>query len=64
VNEQLQQVVRETNLRNAKRNPSSSAMVTDEFDDLPPLIPVNELDTQGFAYSENHYLRGHLSEID
>ena len=64
VNEQLQQVVRETNLRNAKRNPSSSAMVTDEFDDLPPLIPVSELDNKEIAYSENHYLRGHLSEID
>jgi nitrate reductase cytochrome c-type subunit len=64
VNEQLQQVVRETNLRNAKRNPSSSAMVTDEFNDLPPLIPLSELDNKEIAYSENHYLRGHLSEID
>jgi hypothetical protein len=93
VNEQLQQVVRDTLLRNLNRNPSSTSIVNDEFDDMPPLIPVNETvlrnsltypfdkenddfgqhtslisadkqESVGFPYSENHYLRGHVTEID
>jgi len=101
VNEQLQQVVRDTQVRNLKKNPSYTDMVNDEFDDLPPLIPVNEClqeklrdtilrnrnrnaaplatgdfgelpplfradepEPAGFLYSENHYLRGYVGEID
>lgn len=101
VNEQLKKIVRDTHDRNIKRNPSSTNVVEDEFDDLPPLIPVNEClheelrdtilrnrnrnsaslaagefgelpvlfpadepEPAGFRYSENHYLRGYVGEID